>query len=95
MLAGIFFFLYTAKRAADLRHAIMQAQARSGERRSPIIGQGGTHGQTVVADRLVFRRGMLFECPFSGSHPAQLLLQEGFRMTIGFVENGLIASLRE
>ena len=59
-------------------------EARS--RRTPIIGQRGSHGQAAVADRVIFRRWVLLQGALDGSHPSQLLLQKGFGMPIGFIE---------
>src|SRR5258708_3959779 len=85
-LGAIFSSPHPSNRVADLRDAIVQTQTGSFQWRTSIIGQGGSHGQAVVSDRVIFRRGVLFQGSFNGSHPAQLLLQERFGMLIGFIE---------
>ena len=83
---GNLFFLHTGNRVADLRDAVVQAETGSLQRRTPIIRQRGSHGQAVVSDRFIFRRGVFFQGALDGSHPSQLLLQKGFGMPIGFIE---------
>src|SRR5258708_11469195 len=84
---GITFFSLDAPNGvADLAHPLIQAQTRCVQGRAPIIGQGGAYGQTIPPDRVVFRRGVLFQGAFNAADAAQFLLALGFSVPIGFVK---------
>src|SRR2546421_4979483 len=65
-------------------------------RRTPIVGQGRSHGQTIAPQRFVFGRLVLFQGTLNWSHAKPLLLQLRFGMLVGLVEElGGVLKARE
>src|SRR5437588_12131202 len=85
-LAEDFFLFDTSNGVADLREAFLQFEARSFQRRTPIIGQGTADRQTVAADRFGLGVASLLQRTFEGAHASDVRLQLRFGMPIGFVE---------
>src|SRR2546423_7952968 len=55
-------------------------------RRTPIVGQGRSNGQTIAPQRFVFGRLVRVLGTLNWSHASQLLLQLRFGMLVGLVE---------
>src|SRR5437868_13586829 len=65
-------------------------------RRTPIVGQRRSHGQTIAPNRFVFGGLVRVLGTLNRSHASQLLLQLRFGMLVGLVERlGGVLKARE
>src|SRR5713226_244045 len=85
-LAEAFFVFDTSNGVADLRETLLQFEARSLPRRTPIIGQGTADRQAVAADRFGLGVASLLQRTFEGAHASDVRLQLRDVLPIRFVE---------